>query len=79
MHEIYDAERVRRVLIFQRDDGKWSFAEAHFSAHPLEMRWVSQAHGVSICDTRETALREARSRVDWLLAETPQSSNCPDL
>ena len=59
MHEIYDAERTRRVLIFQRNDGKWSFTEEYFSAHEFEQCWIPENRGVSVCDSSDTALHEA--------------------
>ena len=67
MHEIYDAKRVRRVLIFRCDDGKWSFVKEHFGAHLFEKCWVPVRSNITISDSRATALREARSRVDWLI------------
>ena len=67
MEEIYDEERKRRVVIFRRDDGQWSFVEEYFSEHPFEMCWLPTRSNVSICATRETAWREARGRVDWLI------------
>lgn len=67
MEEIYDEARKRRVEIFRRDDGKWSFVEEYFSEREFEMCWIPVHANASLCDTRETALREARNRVDPLI------------
>jgi hypothetical protein len=63
---IYDADRKRRVTIFESSDGCYSFIEEHFSNEPLEQCWVTQTHRRSICASFEIALREARGRVEWL-------------
>jgi hypothetical protein len=59
----------RRVLIFGRD-GHFSFAEEELVSDCYgEPCWVPVAHGRTsrpICDTEETAEREARARVHWL-------------
>ncbi len=67
MEEIYDDNRKRRIVIFRRDDGHWSFVEEYFSEREFEMCWIPVRGSISICDTRETALREARISVDWLI------------
>ena len=36
--------------------------------HPLEQCWIPSAGGfVGVYDSEETALREAKARVDWLM------------
>ena len=65
---IYDKTNKRRVRIFQRDDGAYSFVEEKFSDEPLEQCWIPQTwrRSLPICDSFEIALREAKGRVDWL-------------
>lgn len=63
---IYDAERTRRVIIFQREDGTFGFAKEHFSDHPLERCWLPDPQGESFCDSLETVRREVYGRVGWL-------------
>jgi hypothetical protein len=67
---IYDETGKRRVTIFQRDDGAWSFLEEKFSDYELEQCWLPQTRrrSIPICDSFEIALREAKGRVDWLAA-----------
>ena len=59
-----------RVHIVRRSNGSFGFEEEYFSTHPLEMCWCSRPHHpLCVCDSSETARREARSRVDWLIRE----------
>jgi hypothetical protein len=65
---IYDETKKRRVRLFQDADGSYGFVEEFFSDDPLEFSWLPQTAGRSrsICDSLETALREAKGRIDWL-------------
>jgi hypothetical protein len=58
----------RRVHIVRRDDGTFGFVEERFSDDELERCWLMLGWRRSqpICDTFETALREAEGRVGWL-------------
>ena len=69
---IYDKTNKRRVRIYQRTDGAYSFVEEKFSDEPLEQCWLPQTwrRSIPICDSFEIALREAKGRVDWLAEST---------
>jgi hypothetical protein len=67
VHTIYDNAKKRRVVVLRRDNGSFGFEEERFSDEPLEMAWIPFGrYSVSLCDTAERALAEARSRVQWL-------------
>lgn len=65
---IYSRDRLRRVEIFQRDDGSFGFKEDRFSDDPFERCWIDFAvrHSESFCPSEAIALREVIGRVDWL-------------
>jgi len=65
---IYDTSKKRRVKVFRTANGSYSFVEECFSGEPHEQCWLPMTKGrsVPICDSIETALREAEGRVDWL-------------
>ena len=70
LHTFTDQSGKRRVLIVQRDNGAYGFEEEHWSDEPLEHCWIRQGqYPFSICDSEETALREAVGRIGWLAAE----------
>ncbi len=71
IREIYSQDRKRRVCIVQRENGSFGFEEEYFSDDPFEMSWCRYGqYPLAICDSEETALREAMGRVKWLhLAE----------
>jgi hypothetical protein len=63
IHTIYDDTKKRRVIVFQRDNGSFGFEEQRFSNEPLEMAWIPFGrYSLSLCDTSERALAEARGR-----------------
>ena len=68
LHEIYDSNRARRVLIVQRSSGSFGYEEEYFSQEPLELCWcrLSQVP-FCICQSAEIALKEARGRVAWVV------------
>ena len=70
---IYDTTGKWRVVISQRDDGTFTFVEERFSDEPHEQCWLPQTfrRSMPICNSEETALREAAGRIDWL--EVPAS------
>ena len=71
LQEIYSHDRKHRVLIVQRESGVFGFEEEYFSDAPLERCWCAYSQQpFAICDTPETALREAKGRVKWLGAIT---------
>jgi hypothetical protein len=67
VNSIYSADGLRKVVIFERDDGTFGFGSWYFSQHPRELAWIPDGPATeSFCDTAETAEREARGRVWWL-------------
>ena len=65
---IYGPDERDRVHIVRRTNGSFGFEEEYFSTHPTEMCWCPRyRHPLCICDSVETARREARARVDWLI------------
>jgi hypothetical protein len=67
-HTIYNPTATRRVQIYRHDDRSFRFIEEKFSDEALERCWIvlSSRRSQPICDTFETALREAQGRVAWL-------------
>ncbi len=64
---IYSSDRLRKVIIFERDEGAFGFQSWYFSKDPLEMTWIPDGPVTEpICDSAETAEREARGRVWWM-------------
>lgn len=65
---VQDEEGKRRVRIFLRDTGTFYFQEENLSDHPLEQCWVPVSGGtVGFYESEQTALREAKASIDWLL------------
>jgi hypothetical protein len=57
----------RRVHIVDRGGGRFGYEEEYFSDDPDERCWVPlPQYPVTICDSPETAEREARGCVTWL-------------
>lgn len=68
LRTLYSPDGRERVHIVRRSNGSFGFEEEYFSDHPSEMCWCSRTQlPLCICDSAETALREARSRVLWLV------------
>lgn len=65
---LYDLDKKRRVLILRNTNGAYSFVEESFSTDPYEQCWipVTKGRSIPVCDSIETALREAKGRIDWL-------------
>jgi len=65
---IYDRAGKRRVHIYRHDDGSFRFLEEKFSDDELERCWLmlTSRRSEPVCDTFETALREAQGRIKWL-------------
>jgi hypothetical protein len=73
---LYDSSRKRRVLILQRSNGSFGFeAEKLTDVYDDELGkkfgqrtfWGrSTQNPLTICDSPETAEREARGRIEWL-------------
>ncbi len=61
---VYSADREKRVVIFERDDGSFGFEAQEFSDDPLEMNWIRFGkYSESFCDSIESAEREGHERV----------------
>ena len=68
LQTIWNADKTRRVDIFERADGSFGFEESHYGID--EQSWVSYGrYSESFTDTSEAAIREARARVSWAAAE----------
>lgn len=66
-----------RVLIVDRGGGRFGFDEEYFSEDPDERCWVPlPQYPLTICDTAESAEREARASVDRLrdASDAPRGS-----
>lgn len=64
---IYDDARKRRVVIYQNENGQFSFAVEYFSEDEYEMCWLPISRNISFFCSLEVALREVYSRVEWLV------------
>jgi hypothetical protein len=61
------SDQRRRVRIFQRNDGLFSFEEAcRVTGWNGEPRWALLPPCSSFCDSAEAAEREARATIPWL-------------
>lgn len=59
----------RRVLILRRVNGSFGYEEEFWSDEPLEQCWCSYPSSpYVICDSAETAEREAIANTGWLKA-----------
>jgi len=68
VQEFVDRSGHRRVVIFDLGDGTFTFIEEKYSDLPEERCWLPRVDRRSrpICDSIETAIREAIGRVTWL-------------
>ena len=71
---IHDTSGRREVRIVRDEDGSFGFEEWKFTAYPEDGEWASEfwepvSQGRTFADFPETAEREARSRVDWLISQ----------
>jgi hypothetical protein len=64
VHSIVNSARTRRVEVYEAADGTFGFT--HWKWGALEQEWTETGPAGSRCDTAETALRELKSRVDWV-------------
>jgi hypothetical protein len=63
----------RRVVILRRADGCFGFREDRRFTTPSGSKWGPLIRYSTICDSAETAEREARAAVDWLNRVRPES------
>lgn len=62
---IYSPERNAQVEVFRRDNGTFGFTELRFL--PEEKCWAPFGrYSEAVVDSAESAIREAKGRVDWL-------------
>jgi hypothetical protein len=70
MHQIVKTflrpDQQRRVRIYQRDDGLFSFDESVRISSSDEGAWGPLAPYASFCDTAEAAEREALATIPWM-------------
>lgn len=67
VQEFCAEDKQRRVNIFQRENGTFYFQEERLSHQEFEQSWISIRQSVaSFFDTQETAVYEAKGRIDWL-------------
>jgi hypothetical protein len=65
-----------RVIIFRRPDGLYGFGEQYLAkSDSAPSQWVLLWAEKTVCDTAETAEREARAAFPWLTAASDYSSN----
>ncbi|MBJ7609594.1 MAG: hypothetical protein JF887_09240 [Candidatus Dormibacteraeota bacterium] len=63
------------VRIVRNADGTFGFEEWEFSHHPLEQVWIpTRTRFRTVTDSAESAEREARGRVDWMIGEALDAS-----
>ena len=64
-------EGRRRVTIFRRTDGTFGFFAEEYVEDPCGEGWLPAIDRIdeseAVCDSEQTAEREARSRVKWLM------------
>ena len=66
LREIYNTERTKRVAFYRRSPESFSFIEERWSDDEYERCWILGRWPDSICDSLETAIREATERIEWL-------------
>ena len=67
MRVLLHPDGKRRVLIVNRGAGRFGYEEQRFSEDEYERCWVPvRQHHLAICDSPETAEREARACIEWL-------------
>lgn len=64
--EFLSPDRKRRVVIFQREDGEFSFREDRRLESASSEQWGPLWTPAPICDTEEAAEDAARAEVEWL-------------
>ncbi len=69
---IFSLDNRKRVNFIQNKNGHFYFEEEHFSDEPLEMCWLPITRQLSICDSIDTAIREAKGNIHWLDEEWDQ-------
>jgi len=68
---ILKSDGDRRVNIYQRDDGQFSFVEEQLTRPDFgDPCWIPASRSISLCNSSETAEDEAKSRIDWLGRQT---------
>lgn len=72
LKSLYSLDKSKRVNFIQRSDGHFYFEEEHFSDEPLEMCWLPVPRQLSICDSIDTAIYEAKGSIGWLREEWDQ-------
>jgi len=73
MRVLMHPDGKRRVLIVDRGGGRFGYEEERFSDEPDELCWLPQRQfPLCVCDSPETAEREARAAVGWLMALSAQ-------
>lgn len=70
---VVEPDGWRRVHIIARHDGHFGYAEERFYSYdpdndPEAGHWVQVSSSSSVCDSPETAWREARAAIHWLRA-----------
>lgn len=64
---IYSIDKKKRVNFIQKSNGLFTFEEECFSEDPVEMCWIStERQFLSICDSLDSAILEAKGRISWL-------------
>ena len=62
---IRHTDAIRKVEIFQRENGSFGFREMKWGKEELAWFQVGK-YSECICDTFENTIKEARSRIDWI-------------
>ena len=70
MRIIERPDKKRRAVIFRRKNETYGFLEEIWSDDPYEQCWIPRENG-AICDSEETALKEATGRIRWLVYLKP--------
>jgi hypothetical protein len=72
---VYSRDRKNRIHIVRRSNGTCGYEEEYFSEDEYEMCWIPVGQRpFCVCDSPETALREARGRVIWLIHEAREAN-----
>jgi hypothetical protein len=64
---VYSLDQSKRVHFFRRRNGTFGYQDEFFDVDEYGSCWIPLSNHHSIFDSAETAIREARGRLDWLL------------